>query len=388
MSKYYKKENILKTIFYYLALFSFLKPPAIDYIFPSLKIIINVIKIITCFMLFLLVIKKGYSKIINYIILFSAILLFSTIFNGNDYNECIKLILTFIGLSLLIDYGFRNDTKLFLNIFELLLYVFIIVNFLTILIYKNGMYLNELTLTGSNWFLGFKNNHINYIMPAILISLINTNYQYKKITIRNIILLTLGTLTIFLVNSSTAKLGVLIVILLLTGIKMIEKLKKFNIFNYTMTYILVFIGIVIVRIQNIFSFIIVDILKKDITLTGRVHIWDSVIENIKYKPLLGYGKAYEYTAIVSSAHNQFLDIAYRTGVLGLISFIMIIYMSFKEVWKYKKEKVAIFISIIIFSYLIMMISEAYSLEYIIYLFVICYNIKQFINYDKGDKYEN
>ena len=59
-----------------------------------------------------------------------------------------------------------------------------------------------------------------------------------------------------------------------------------------------FYGIVLLRLQNIFSFIIQNILGKDLTFTGRTRIWDNAIEFIKARFIIGYGK--ETGAVIAS----------------------------------------------------------------------------------------
>ncbi|MFR3202482.1 MAG: O-antigen ligase family protein [[Clostridium] leptum] len=65
--------------------------------------------------------------------------------------------------------------------------------------------------------------------------------------------------------------------------------KLFNFRNYLILNILLFFVIVIFRMQNLFAFLIEDILHKNLTLTGRTVIWDRTLELIGEKPILGHG---------------------------------------------------------------------------------------------------
>lgn len=60
------------------------------------------------------------------------------------------------------------------------------------------------------------------------------------------------------------------------------------------------------------------------------------------------------------------------------------YSAFKEIWNNRKSKQAIIIGITMFSYFIMWLTEAYDFEYLIFLFVICYNVKYFIKDRKAE----
>ena len=139
------------------------------------------------------------------------------------------------------------------------------------------------------------------------------------------------------------------------------------------------------KIQNLFSSLIVNVFHRDVTLTGRVYIWDYVIGFIQEQPFLGYGiedRLYRLskTHFLQSyhAHNQFLEILYKTGIIGSISIILIAFTSFKELYKYKKHDVSKILSVTMFVFLVMMLTEAYSYEYFMYLFVLCYNSKYLI----------
>ena len=142
-----------------------------------------------------------------------------------------------------------------------------------------------------------------------------------------------------------------------------------------------FFAIVIFRLQELFKFLIVDIFHKDITLTGRIYIWDYVMEFIKNKPILGYGiedlkTRYYKTSYMQSyhAHNQILEVLYKTGFIGFFILVYIFYLSIKQLNKYKLNRCSKVISIVLFAELIMMLTEAYSLENIFILLGFGYNI--------------
>ncbi|HEU0015736.1 MAG TPA: O-antigen ligase, partial [Longimicrobium sp.] len=75
---------------------------------------------------------------------------------------------------------------------------------------------------------------------------------------------------------------------------------------------------------------------KDPSLTGRTPIWNSLLESIRERPLLGYGyngfwlgergPAEETIRTIGwetpSAHNGFLEVALQLGVVGLAVFLL------------------------------------------------------------------
>lgn len=82
--------------------------------------------------------------------------------------------------------------------------------------------------------------------------------------------------------------------------------------------------------------IVVDVLGKDLTLTGRTDLWMSVLEMIKQRPWLGYGYQAFWDGLngpsavvwraeawkVPDAHNGFLDLLLQLGIVGMAVFLV------------------------------------------------------------------
>lgn len=77
--------------------------------------------------------------------------------------------------------------------------------------------------------------------------------------------------------------------------RLIGKSKKLLI-SSNIAVLVLNVGIVIFKIQKIFSFFIVNILHKSIDLTGREKIWNRVLYWVMQKPIMGYG--YETSEIL------------------------------------------------------------------------------------------
>ncbi|MUL39030.1 O-antigen ligase family protein [Gloeocapsopsis dulcis] len=104
--------------------------------------------------------------------------------------------------------------------------------------------------------------------------------------------------------------------------------------------VLVGASIVLLLIGNLET-IVVDMLGKDLTFTGRTVLWGYVTEMIQQRPIVGYGykgfwrgidgpSAFILDAVswaVPHAHNGFLDLALSLGLVGLFIFILSFLMS-------------------------------------------------------------
>ncbi len=387
-----KTIDMFNFILYIFLLFPFFKITYFVSNFSKAELVYKILQIIATMIILFLVLKKGkYSKIINYILFYLLVFILATFLNKGELSGSFFLSLRTLVLCLIVDYGLRNNTKIFLSAFEVLLSIFVYANFMSIVIFRNGMYTNEIGYT-ENWILGYKNLHILYILPALLGSFLSSYYSKNRLSFKNYLLLSISFLSLLTVNSSTSLVGVILILFYLLFYNLINKVNLFNIKNYFLIYIVLFMSIVILRIQNLFKFLIVDILHKDLTLTGRTYIWDYVIRLIKQKKFLGYGLENSSLRLNKTtywrsyhAHDQLLEIIYKTGIIGLILYFIIMYKSFKELYQYRDFKIAKFMAIIIFSYCIMMLTEFYLFDTYIFIFVFAYNIKYLLK--GGEKNE-
>ena len=110
------------------------------------------------------------------------------------------------------------------------------------------------------------------------------------------------------------------------------------------------ISIVVLRLQELFSFLIVDVLHRDLTLTTRTIVWDKAFDVIESAPIFGYGLEESVTAqirfgTVESSHNYFLDQIYYGGVVALCLLMLGLYMLGSRLRKCpSKEVVAVLAS--------------------------------------------
>lgn len=377
------KKTIRLYLLYIFLLLPFFEMPYLFTINSTIGTIYKFHKIISGLLIILLVLKKRtYSKVINYIVLYLIVLTISTFSNSGDFQYLFTLVLGILTLSLITDYGLKNHTDYFLGAFETMLSIMIYLNFITIILNPNGLYMATDTFYTENWLLGYRNSLILYVLPALLCSVIISYKNHGKLLFRTKILFLVSVVSTILSGSSTLLVGLFLIFVFMFFRKIFTSKKVLNVKTYVITYIISFLGIIILRVQNIFSFIIVNILKRDLTFTGRVYIWDYVLEFIKLKPLLGYGVEstivrYAKTNYWKSfhAHNMILEVLYKTGFIGLIIFLKIIHISSSELYKTRNDIVSKYVAWVIFTFMILLLMEAYSFIYIFYIFVFAFNIK-------------
>ncbi|MBP3444979.1 MAG: O-antigen ligase family protein [Bacilli bacterium] len=286
-----------------------------------------------------------------------------------------------INLISLIFLFYKKYNKQLLAATSIFLIVAIIINFVTILLFPDGLYIGN--NTNEHYFLGQRNDLIEYILPCLLcFSIYNFKYKTSKLIfcIFNLICMFSVILT-WSANAMTA-LTIYYVYLFFFYIK-----KKDNVFSPLNIYLISFFtsySIIILKIQNLFSWIIEGILHKNLTFTGRTSIWDKSIAYIKKSFLYGYGKESEIIKFYkighsNSCHNYFLDFLYDGGILMFIIILFII-ITLNKSYKNKcvDDKAKTIVSSIFIGYFIIGIATPIHLNTICYLFYSLYMLKYFL----------
>ena len=361
MNKFYKLMNSKFMLF--LIFFILLKPGSFsEYTaWKNIGNVINILRMFTCvWCLFYFLLRRGkIDKFILFVILFYCSLLFSTFYFSQSYVNLIYEFASILSWIVLFKINMLDNKDKFLTTLENTFFILLLINFITIILFPGGFYLNSSGYSG-NYFLGYDNNLITYIFPALALSFTNSLNKNGKIGLKSIFLLIISFCSIIFTWSATGVVSMVIMIVLFFAYTINKK--NFPIKKYIVVALSLFIGIVFLRFQNIFSFIIEGWLKKDLTFTGRTYIWDIFIGEIKKSILIGHGivdsKYLIRTLNAGHAHNYFLQILYQGG---LVTFSMFLGFFFSAINKVKDCKEKKYVGIVIFAYLISFIFEAYSL---------------------------
>ena len=336
--------------------------------------VINILRMFTCvWCLFYFLLRRGkIDKFILFVILFYCSILFSTFYFSQSYVNLIYEFASILSWIVLFKINMFDNKDKFLTTLENTFFILLLINFITIILFPGGFYLNSSGYSG-NYFLGYDNNLITYIFPALALSFTNSLNKNGKIGLKSIFLLIISFCSIIFTWSATGVVSMVIMIVLFFAYTINKK--DFPIKKYIVVALSLVIGIVFLRFQNIFSFIIEGWLKKDLTFTGRTYIWDIFISEIKKSILIGHGivdsKYLIRTLNAGHAHNYFLQILYQGGLVTFSMFLGFFFSAINEVKNCKEKK---YVGIVIFAYLISFIFEAYSLTnmFIIVLLIAYY----------------
>mgnify|MGYP004517064633 CR=1 FL=1 len=393
-----KKKDLLVKLLYLVLLLPFFKT---DFIarYTEISNLFNILKIISIVIITIMFVRKGkINENLMFIGLFCLWPIFITFIKGDNFNLCFNLYGMILILSLMFEVK-NNDIRFIealLFCFEIVIYI----NFITMIIWPNGLYTTgneEVGIATGNWFLGFKNVMIAYFLPAYITSYLYKNISGKKI--RNNILVMVICISAILSKSSTSIVGI-ITLCIFSNCKFFNRKGNiFNIKNYIIIYIIIFILIVIFRTQNMFSFLIVDILHKDLTFTNRTVLWDITLDKIKQSPILGYGcqnnniRHFMYNSeTIITAHNQFLEFIYTGGIIMFGIYIMMIFKFGKKLKGFYDDKNIQIISLGFLIFQIINLTEVYfnPLIYLVLIYLayakkfsLKENDNNVINYNSG-----
>ena len=341
--------------------------------------------------------KKKVSKFQYALLTYLAIILIPTIFISKDYSAWVKMFLKFTSVSLYSEYLIKHNLLYFFKYASYSFALLIILTFITTIIFPNGIFGTDMIL------LGYDNETVVIMLMGSMFIWIANYYQYitkhERIYYYTGYLALIMTFVVYLIRWSVGALigcFVIFLFLLLYYLK-----RKFNIFKkihsffsakrlYILSFIL-FILIVVLGVQKYFSFIIVDILHKDLTLSGRVTIWNNYIGLIKDNLLIGIG--YSTNRILFDAyhsHNQFLNVILESGLLGLVLYFRLWFKSLKSIDNNSNDNFLIFlIKITLFSYLIFTLVDMIHSSELIYVILVLGYYSPFIsnsmNKEKNNK---
>lgn len=375
-------KNKLKNIeyaFYAMVFIILTIPRSVEVVFPKIYTIINIVKILVTALIVFKVLKNKtkISKISIILIMYTMYLFLVTICNKVSTITLIKVYGLNIGIFLFCDLIFTSNYKdRFIRFFSNYYLTLLILNlFLIIIAYLSG---NELSQIGGTYLLGQDNRFILYIIPALLGFFYLSRMENKNSDkIKLVLTYFVGIYTVYFLWS-VASLAVLLVIGM--GYIFGKIFKKININIKLLSCIIaaISIGIVFFKIQNYFSYFIVNILKKSMTLSYRTIIWDRALTMLlesKINLVFGFGyfdTSYLFVDIqgrLNHLHNLILDPLFSGGIIGVIMYASMLYCIIKRINSIKKTFEGKMLSLVFCGLLLLLIFDTFE-AYQIYYFIL------------------
>lgn len=328
------------------------------------------------------------SVVTNCIILMEGIVFIGTVLNHGSLNNAFTSVIGLMYVALLINWSVEKyQTESLIRNMMLHLELCTYINFITLLLKPDGFFSRTIAGYGrtKEWFLGSDHYFVVWAIPAFLIAWIFKEYTGEKK--RSYLLIIITAVTQVIRGSSTGIVGIAIffIWMLLPFIR-----KIMTPFRCVVVATILFFSIVYLQNSDFLAPIVVGVLGKDMTFTNRLEIWDNAIKAIMAKPFIGHGMLYNEQVVdllgmlrngfrwegATHCHCQFLQVGFKSGLTGLLLYIISIVLSFAKCRKGENRNIAQAATVCMFIFCIISITEVYEYPQMYLLFILPYYINE------------
>ena len=268
---------------------------------------------------------------------------------------------------LYMQHNFNNNFKIknILNVWKKLLFILCFIDFITIIIFPNGMYAEK--NYAINWFLGYKTARLVYSWALLFIASY-LDFCEIKVGKKHLSKLTLFSFVICIFSAfrsqATGACTALIVYVILIYLLKMENEKNSGgrlYYLYSPKKIILYIGIIYYLVMSIESNVyiqnmVTSIFKKSTTLSNRTDIWKNCFEFFMQSPVFGKGifTPLEYISISkyylgTNAHNYLLTLLISGGIIALIIYLYMLKVSMTRKNRiYTRQELTLIVAIIVF----------------------------------------
>lgn len=222
-------------------------------------------------------------------------------------------------------------------------------------------------------FIGYYNNVIVFLLPAICIA--SLYICVIKKSIRAYTLIVVSVLVAFLSSAATprgAMIGFLGALMVESFLFYVLKTKKISVWPW---YVLAMaFGVFLVFFYRegttpLLEEFIVKVLHRSTDFTGRLDVWDKYLEVIRERPIFGYGDSpyfYINNLYIPHAHNYYLNIVVEFGLIGLIIYLVFSAIMLCGIEKRKDDFIKIIFIALIFAVQLSYITDFITRSYLYY----------------------
>lgn len=328
---YLSKKRMRYFLWISIVTFLCLKLESVQFLTPFGKVYREIpIVLAAVLMLFYVLRFRKFSKISSYFLIYCVYLIIMTVINRGSVHTALIQICPSVCMVLICDINMRDKPINFLEVIGTFLSVLVVFDFLSILLFPNGLF--KTSLYTDNWILGYKTQRVNIAIPAIAALATSSILRKGKVSLVTWVILVIGIMSALFSGAIGGLVAMILFALFLflvygigNSINVQIIVSKF--LNAKVIFaILIVLNILIAVLQNIelFEFLIIGVLDKSETLTGRTIIWERCLEIIREHPFFGVGylnsnEFVDLTGILGGTqpHNMILGFLVYSGVVGL-----------------------------------------------------------------------
>lgn len=342
---------------------------------------------IAIFVLYLLF-KGKRPNIYNCLLLgYTGMVFLITVYNGGDVIDFGKSMLKTITACLLLQFCMDEVGEKFQNIIKNVLGVMVVINFLLILFFPGGVYIQELVYNKWAteripwWLFGHKNYHVLWLLAVNILVQLSIAERKDARSYWDYCLFAITLVTPIFIKSSTAVIAMVVAssAFLLQPWKDRIDGKKCTLFVGTSFIALTCFLLNAETFKTSFLSFIPSLFGKDLTFTGRTGAWNKAMQLISMKPWLGYGHLTLETsrkllggAAFYHAHNTVLQVMLNGGIVTFSLFcgwLSYLGSRLQELFTVYKER-ALIIALAFSSVLLVMSFEAWTINREFWLIII------------------
>lgn len=323
---------------------------------------------------------KFRKESIPFVLMFGYMLI-NTVFHATTSLSVMDSICTIVALSVLISlYIPKNQVEVLWSL-SLVTAVYMFLNFLTVLLFPKGLYSTYSLYENEYlcWLLGYKNPMSRFIILTLGVNLCNCFQSSQKLNWYQYLLAFIGILTVIQVDSATSLVAIVFMYVFVLLFGKIRLPRICNVFNVFLLCGLLTFLIYEFKIQELFSYLIVNLLHRNLSLTSRTYIWEKAMKLILERPIFGYGvlpaaRSYELLK-ASHPHNFYLYQLYSGGIVGIGIVSVMIYKVSSRIASRMEYVIARICFFVLSAIIVMGITESLTQMPLLYpMFLLSYHI--------------
>ncbi|MBQ9761950.1 MAG: O-antigen ligase family protein [Oscillospiraceae bacterium] len=316
------------------------------------------------------------------VLLVQLCLIFSTVLHHGNFTFSVKKMLMIMALVMITHKNLKINASRFVRDVYWLLYGCIAIHFVTLLLFPVGIYTSYYEVHGRvipylrHWFLSTGNNYVIFVLPAMFLDRLRLRDEGKKTDLFSLLLWFMGFFGMFKSHASTSLVvcGLFVLFVVIIEWKNIPAPPFWG-------YVLLGVALFVMLVYGDLGAIVGNLLGiGEIHFTGRTKIWAYASEWAAKSPVFGYGLEYQKLLIekmggnnvATHCHNLYMDLFYRSGLLGLGCFLATMVLCGFSIDKRKKHPMAKLMGFTLFLYLgVLFQMEAYfnlTLFYVLVMF--------------------
>lgn len=392
------KQLIDKKIIIALLILPFFEPDGINEmatyvggIWFYLDVLFKVLKCISFFIIAFLAIYelKKPTTIFLIVAVYEIGIILASLINQNITVSLVVVAATVLGACILTDFYMQRCSRInFIKTIIVILGIFIIINFFSMLLYPEGIYINARGWS-NNYFLGYKNSAIYVYLLFMLVVGISCHIKKKKLDIKYYLICLFILFLTIMSRSTTAiiTMSMLVIAIVVFQHKKIPKI--INVGSMYLTSVIISICIIAFHVQDQFNEIFELLFQKNSTFTGRTMIWNAGMIKILEHPLCGNGNiSFDNITsawVVTQIHNQFMDVMLMGGIILFFIFTLIFFVVSKRILLIKNTSLYNILLFIFCAYFTVFLTEALRSSISALMFIgltITYNLIDVVGEDE------